>query len=292
MTSRLSTSSPLSAASPTPRTRPSSRAALSVREWRRWRRDGFFVRRDVFAEPTLELLRNAVDRVGALATTWLDRGVNYEVDGRRFLDVGPTTLQYERSDPPEVAVTPRVLEPAHHLDTDLDAVVDDPRLVAPVRELVGSPRISLFTDKLNFKRPRVGSAFRWHQDSPYWAEQPGVWERIERLPNVLIQLDASDQSNGCIRVFRGTHRAGVLPGIRDGSALGPLFTDPANLDAGAVRTLALAAGSVLFFHPHLVHGSEANRSGRPRRASVLTYQASGHRMFKLDRIREVASPGV
>ena len=41
------------------------------------------------------------------------------------------------------------------------------------------------------------------------------------------------------------------------------------------------AGSVVFFSPHSVHGSQPNRSDTPRRALVLTYQPGDNRMFKV-----------
>ena len=44
--------------------------------------------------------------------------------------------------------------------------VADPRIVRPVCGALDAERIALWTDKLNLKRPREGSGFRWHQDSP------------------------------------------------------------------------------------------------------------------------------
>ena len=48
----------------------------------------------------------------------------------------------------------------------------------------------------------------------------------------------------------------------------------------------MPAGSLLFFSPHAVHGSEPNRSDRARRALIYTYQPAGHRMFKLAGTRD------
>lgn len=279
----------LSEASPTPAPERLEGSGLDEPERLAWQRDGFFVRSRAFGEGELRALRAAADRVTALAHGWKDCGNPYEIDGLRFRDVAGATLQYEHGDSVDTAALARVVEPVHHLDPAFDALVDDPRLGEPARDLVASAQIALFTDKLNLKRARVGSAFRWHQDAPYWAHRPGVWERVDRLANVLIQLDESDVSNGCFRVRVGSHRGGALAGTDDGSVLGPLFTEPAALDGYPVKALALPAGSLVFFHPHLVHGSEANRSERDRRALVLTYQAAGFRMFKLGRAREVAS---
>jgi ectoine hydroxylase-related dioxygenase (phytanoyl-CoA dioxygenase family) len=49
------------------------------------------------------------------------------------------------------------------------------------------------------------------------------------------------------------------------------------------------AGSLVFFSPHTVHGSEPNTSKQQRRACVLTYQPGGHRMFKVDAYREASA---
>jgi ectoine hydroxylase-related dioxygenase (phytanoyl-CoA dioxygenase family) len=51
----------------------------------------------------------------------------------------------------------------------------------------------------------------------------------------------------------------------------------------------MPAGSLFFFSPHTVHGSEPNHSDSPRRALVLTYQPPDLRMFKVDRIRETGT---
>jgi ectoine hydroxylase-related dioxygenase (phytanoyl-CoA dioxygenase family) len=51
----------------------------------------------------------------------------------------------------------------------------------------------------------------------------------------------------------------------------------------------MPAGSLAFFSPHAVHGSEPNRSERMRRAMVITYQPSGHDQFKAPGRRDAAS---
>jgi ectoine hydroxylase-related dioxygenase (phytanoyl-CoA dioxygenase family) len=178
-----------------------------------------------------------------------------------------------------------VVEPFHHLDPVFERLIADPRLVEPMCGLVGAERVALWTDKLNFKRPQQGSGFRWHQDSPYWAHAS---RHLDRLPNVMLALDAADEENGCLRVVRGSHRRGLLPGRQGDGVLGPLFTDPQAFDAREEVAAAMPAGSLLFFSPHTVHGSEPNRSDRARRACVLTYQPPGFDMFKRRGRRELA----
>jgi ectoine hydroxylase len=179
-----------------------------------------------------------------------------------------------------------VVEPFHGLDPVLDRLVDDARLVEPMCDLVGTPRVGLWTDKLNFKPPHEGSGFRWHQDSPYWAH---VCRHLDQLPNVMLALDDADEANGCLRVVRGSHRHGLLPGRQGEGVLGPLFTDPRHFDEGAQVAVTMPAGSLAFFSPHTVHGSEPNRSERMRRAMVITYQPSGHDQFKAPGRRDAAA---
>ena len=202
------------------------------------------------------------------------RGTPYEVDGNRYVDAGAVTVQLEHR-PGSPAL--RVVEPFRALDPVFDRLVDDARLVEPMRDLVGTERVGLWTDKLNFKPPHEGSGFRWHQDSPYWAH---ACRHLDQLPNVMLALDDADSANGCLRVVRGSHRHGLLPGRQDDGLLDPLFTDPRHFDEQAQVAAEMPAGSLVFFSPHTVHGSEPNRSDRMRRAMVLTYQPGGHDQFK------------
>ncbi len=254
---------------------------LSHDERRAWAEDGFFIRRCAFRESELVALRAAAERVVERACEDAARGgTGYEIDGNRYHEAAEATIQYEHAPGSD---TVRVLEPFHHLDTRFDRLVDDPRFVEPVRELVGAQRVSLFTDKLNLKRPREGSRFCWHQDSPYWAH---FHAELDRLPNVMLALDDAVEENGCLRVIRGSHKRAMLPGLEGQGRLGPLFTDPAHFDETHQVAAEMPAGSVLFFSPHTVHGSEPNDSGALRRALIFTYQPAGHRMFKIDAERE------
>ncbi len=259
--------------------------SLSAAERQRYEEDGFFVRESVFALEEIEEFRDAAERVVSLAgTRAVEEGESYTIDGNRYHEAAGATLQFEHR---PASKTLRVVEPFHHLDPRFDNLIDDPRLVDPLSDLIGAERIALYTDKLNLKRPREGSAFRWHQDSPYWVH---FCPHVDRLPNVMLALDDAVEENGCLRVIRGSHRAGCLPGIRGRAVLDPLFTDPRYVDLSQQAKAELPAGSLLFFSPHTVHGSGPNASDRARRALIYTYQPGGHRMFKIDRARE-ARPG-
>ncbi|NQZ95455.1 MAG: phytanoyl-CoA dioxygenase family protein [Myxococcales bacterium] len=256
-------------------------APLTPEERRAWAEDGFFIRRSVFAPDEVETLRRAAERVGAHASEAAHVcDDTYRIDGNRYAEAAGSTVQFEhRFD----SKTIRVVEPFHHLDACFDRLIDDLRIVEPMCGLVGCERVALFTDKINLKRPLEGSGFRWHQDSPYWNH---FCDHVDRLPNVMVALDDASERNGCFRVIRASHTRGSLPGLEGQGELGPLFTDPAHFDLDAQVPLAMPAGSLAFFSPHTVHGSEPNTSNLPRRAVVLTYQPAGHRMFKVDEVRD------
>jgi ectoine hydroxylase-related dioxygenase (phytanoyl-CoA dioxygenase family) len=263
---------------------PRGSLRLTPAERRAWEEDGFFLRRGVFVQDELADLRVAAERVvtiGMAAAVAPDE--DYAIDGNRYVEAAGSTIQLEHR---EGSSTVRVMEPFHHLDPRFDALLDDPRITEPMRELVGDEQICVFTDKLNLKRPREGSGFRWHQDSPYWVFD---CPHVDRLPNVMLLLDDASPENGCLQVVRGSHRQGLLPGLEGQGTLGPLFTDPRAFDERLAVPAAAPAGSLLFFSPHTVHGSKPNTSSLPRRACVLTYQPGGHRMFKLDAKRDARS---
>jgi ectoine hydroxylase len=257
---------------------------LSAAEARAYREDGFFAREAVFSAAEVEVFRDAAERVVRLAAGASESGDGYAIDGNRYVEAADSTVQFEHR---PGSSTIRVIEPFHHFDERFDALLDDPRIVEPMRGVIGSRTVALWTDKLNLKRPLEGSGFRWHQDSPYWTH---ACSHVDRLPNVMLMLDDAHEGNGCFRVVRGSHTRGCLPGIYDETTLGPLFTDPAHVDEASQVLLEVPAGSLIFFSPHTVHGSQPNESSEPRRALVLTYQPGGEPMFKLPGTRNCGTP--
>ncbi|NNL86678.1 MAG: hypothetical protein HKP27_13545 [Myxococcales bacterium] len=264
-------------------------AALSATERKAYEDEGFFHRAAVFEAGELVEVRSAVEEVARDLEARASAGRAYALDEHDFVELPDTRLQIERETERGKGRRLRVAEPVVHLHPRLDALVDDPRFVLPMQDLVGAP-VALFTDKLNLKRPRIGSRFRWHQDAPYWAHASS---HVGRLPNVMLTLDDSDATNGCLRLLRGSHRHGYLPNEEGNGRLGALFTHPDAVARFAVAEIGLPAGSLCFFHPFAVHGSAANRSDCERRALVLTYQPAGFPMFQRTEKRptRTVSPG-
>lgn len=261
--------------------------AISPDERARYRTQGFTLRERVFADAELRVLREAVEAVHAriCAAAALESAPPVErVDDKRYQPLLGSTVKWEwRESSAEI----RSMEPFLHLDPRLEGLVDDPRLVEPVAGLLGEAELSLFTDKLNFKRPG-GAPFPWHQDSPYWAFGCG---HLERLVSLQLYLDDADERNGCLWMIAGSHRHGMLPAYQDRGTLGRLYTDVERIPEGERVAIAAPAGSVVFFHGDVVHGSQGNRSDSSRRALVLTYQPAGFSRWGRSDCRNVGIPG-
>ena len=83
-----------------------------------------------------------------------------------------------------------------------------------------------------------------------------------------------------------------MPGREDGTQLGGFFTKWEEIETNAEVYIEMQMGSLVFFDPNLIHGSEPNRSSRPRRALIMTYQAGNYPMLKTGKVKEIRSLGV
>jgi len=257
---------------------------LTQAESNAWLNDGYFIRQgnQGLDQGTVQQLLTRAMYLKTHLTTC--RGHEYLLDNKRFVDIEGCTLQYEFG---EHANTLRVVEPIHHLDQVFSDLVDDPRITRPMQGLVGTSKLALWTAKMNYKTARIGSAFGWHQDSPYWIHDT---DHVDRLPNVMIALDPQAAGTGCFRVISGSHTQGILSGTDDGSQLGGFYTDTDQIDPHKTVDIEVPPGALIFFHPHLIHGSDANKSDHDRCALILTYQPSGFPTLKHRRVRNVDIP--
>lgn len=256
----------------------------SPSEFEQYEALGFFVRERVFDEDELAGLREAAENVHKQVLEAADEPNAAPidvVDNQKYQNLLGSTIKWEWD---ESLHAVRSMEPVHHLDTRLEALIDDPRLWRPVTGVIGCDELSLFSDKLNVKRPG-GAPFPWHQEGPYW--QYGA-EQLDKIVNVLSYLDEGTRENGCVWVIPGSHRQGALEGLKDRGVLGALYTDVERLGAEAIP-VEVPAGSVVWFHRDLVHGSQTNRSHVGRRVFVIAYQPSGLRRWRLASRREIRS---
>ena len=249
---------------------------LSNAELEAYHENGFFVRLQVFQGDEIDALKSAAESAVRIAKAMTEsvKAIHYVLDGKLFVDIDHFTVQFEHHDD---AAEIRVIEPVHELHPYLAELVNDPRLIWPMRQLVKTPEVALWTAKLNLKSARVGSGFAWHQDTPYWIHD---CDEPERLPNVMVNFDVSSVTNGCLYIVKGSHKLGMLPGCTDDRQLAGFYTDPCGFDMSAKVAIEVPPGSAVFFHPLAVHGSLGNPSSAQRRGVILTYQPADRPTLK------------
>jgi ectoine hydroxylase len=218
----------------------------------------------------------------------------YEADGILVLpglfsaeEVGAFHAAFERdarvpgehriTEPESDAV--RAIYASHLRQPEYTALARDPRLLRPAQQLLGQD-LYLYQFKINAKPSFGGDGWAWHQDYIAWKiadDIPGP-----RLINFVIFLDSVDEFNGPIVFIPGSHREGLLHGDRSRTRRSEQHLDPDDiaLSPGRMRELVDrhgmyspkgAAGTVVIFHPEMVHGSAANLSPYPRRLVIATY---------------------
>lgn len=144
-------------------------------------------------------------------------------------------------------------------------VLWSPGFLAPASQLLGGP-VRFWHDQLFCKPAHHGGVVAWHQDYSYWT-------RTEPMSHLTcwIALDDSDRNNGCLYYIPGSHRWKLLPRTGLTGNMDEIMTvlTPEQKQAFQPIPIELKRGQCTFHHPLMVHGSYENRSGRPRRATLI-----------------------
>ncbi|HKV23422.1 MAG TPA: phytanoyl-CoA dioxygenase family protein [Candidatus Acidoferrum sp.] len=147
----------------------------------------------------------------------------------------------------------------------------NPAFLVPASQLLGGP-VRFWHDQLFCKPAKQGGVVAWHQDYSYWT-------RTAPLAHLTcwIGLDDSNRENGCLNYVPGSHKWPDLPK--------PVLTG--DMDAireglpGKLReqfkpvAVELKKGESSFHHARTMHGSGANNTARPRRATVINVFRDG-----------------
>lgn len=150
----------------------------------------------------------------------------------------------------------------------------NPAFTVPASQLLeGSVRF--WHDQLFCKPARHGGVVAWHQDYSYWT-------RTKPLGHLTcwIGLDDARADNGCLHYVPGSHTWELLPitGLAgDMDAIRQALTPDQFARLERSTPIELKRGEATFHHPLLIHGSFANDTERPRRATVLNVFRDGTR---------------
>ena len=164
----------------------------------------------------------------------------------------------------------------HLYNNVLGRLVRHPRVLGVVEDLLVEP-VYVFQLVVNNKAPFNGDIWYWHQDYPTYRADDHIPEC--RMVNVLIFLDEVTQFNGPLMVVPGSHR--MESELPDESTQGTSYkirysgtgVIEAEVRRGGIVAPTGPAGSVMFMHPNLLHGSGSNLSPWRRRLISLTYNA-------------------
>ena len=136
-----------------------------------------------------------------------------------------------------------------------------------VSQLIG-PDIALWNMSFFAKPALSGKRTPWHQDGEYWPIRPLA------TCTAWLALDDSTPENGCLRVIRGSHTARALRAHNTLASNDVTLTqelDPSEYDETDAVDIVLKAGQVSLHDVYLLHGSEPNRSPRPRRGMTMRF---------------------
>lgn len=150
------------------------------------------------------------------------------------------------------------------------------RMVHTANQLMeGDSAVCHFHSKLMQKEPRVGGAWEWHQDYGYWYKNEFLFP--DQMLSIMIAITDANKANGCLQVIKGSHKMGRVEHGFAGEQVGAAqrYVDLA-LQTMELLYVELKAGDALFFHPNLLHRSEANLSEKARWSLISVYNRSAN----------------
>jgi len=234
--------------------------SLTPEQLEQFQRDGYLVLPSLFSAAEIARMRAEADRVLELilnSSMALGR-CSHRLDWRQLADGSQIV---------------RKIQPVNDLSPYLAEVSNDPRLLQPMRQIMGHEPI-LMEEKLNYKQPlpvRIEGLPIHPNDDRFPVHNDWAYYRSQNYPQDIlssaISLDDCPPESGPIHVWPGTHHQHLEHQPVD---IG-LQVSPDAVDfAGGVDILA-PAGSVMLFHALLIHNSRANASDRPRRIMIYSH---------------------
>lgn len=233
---------------------------LTAEQLQQFRQDGYLVLPAVFNEGEIARMQAEADGI-------LELILNSSVALKR------RSGRLDWRELPDGSQIVRKIQPINDLSEYLAEVSNDPRLIEPMRRIMGHEPI-LMEEKLNYKQPlpqriegievrRTDDRFPIHHDWAYYRAQ----DYPQDILSSAISMDDSTVDSGPLHVWPGSHREHLE---HESMELG-LQVKPGLIDAGGGMDILAPAGSVMIFHALLAHSSRPNSSGRPRRIMIYSH---------------------
>ncbi len=181
---------------------------------------------------------------------------------------------------------------AHMYSKPFAKLARHPRMVLPVKQLLGGEDVYMHQFKINGKMAFDGDVWQWHQDF-------GTWKNDDLMPepramNVAIFLDDVNEFNGPLMFIPGSHKLGVIDAAHDTSTTSyPLWTIDKDtiaklVDQGGIVAPKGPPGSMILFHGCLVHASTSNLSPWHRVSVYLSLCAVSNHIRRFKRPEYIA----
>lgn len=205
--------------------------------------------------------------------------LSHELD---MLRADPVLAADERSIRERDSGQIRSIFEVHRISSAFAALVADPRLVGPARQLLGSD-VYVHQSRVNFKPGFNGREFYWHSDFETWHAEDGM--PAPRAVSVSVALTENLDTNGSLMIMPGSHRwfvscPGQTPpdhyrsslmqqeiGTPDDESLSWLA------EQHGIRQITGPAGSAVFFDSNCMHGSSSNITPYPRSNVFIVYNS-------------------
>ncbi len=225
-----------------------------------FRENGWMKLEQVFDEVEMQTLSEELDR---LIDEWAEESMGWAGDWRE-----------EYLDPDERQGTSLIaMHDLQHYSEAFRQMVEDPRLVTPVAQLIGE-NVELHHTTLHAKPPDRGSPFPMHQDWAFYKHHGGPTEYID----ALLHVDDVPSEKGPLQFIKGSHELGALEHIEGEGQAPHLPTDEYHLDDAT--EVPAAAGDVILMSYHSIHGSDQNRTDEMRRLVRIGYRDPANEQFE------------
>ena len=216
-----------------------------------FREQGFLLLENMFSKPEVTALLAETQKV---------------LDDARNVTRNNSVYDLEDSHSPDDPRVRRIKNP-QKVSTLFKEIIRDPRTLEMVAQLIG-PDIRLCGSKVNTKSAGFGAAVEWHQD---WAFFPSTND--DRL-TVSVMLDPMTEKNGPLMFLPGSHRGPTLNHHYDGRFCGAIDPKTSDTDFTSAKRMLGSAGTLIFHHVRIVHGSDINRSDMSRRLLLTNLAAA------------------
>jgi hypothetical protein len=227
-------------------------------QWRRFQDTGYLKLGKLLSDDELVALQQRIDDImlGKVDADYENLLMQLDFAAARYEDIGVqsngfkgATLDYRK----------------------IQGLESDPRFLAYLQHPLfkdicgrayGENPVLCFRAMFMNKPANSGSVLPWHQDR---------WSMYDRDPQITVwtALDPATLENGCVHVIEGSHGKLLNPDHPSGF-LTEEQIEEVEKDA-VIVPLTLEAGEVVLLHNWLLHSSNVNKTGIPRRAFSVCY---------------------